>query len=91
MAQAWLVSFLAESTFLIEQISWVRACKSPKTAAFASSSARLYISRVWVHTGSSGKEMGLEIHMLLLLQSLSNPINRCLHRGGWAVGGEIEA
>lgn len=62
MAQARLVSFLAESNFLIEQISWARSSPSPNTAAFASSSARLYLSRVWVHTGSSGKDVGPEIH-----------------------------
>lgn len=70
MAQAWRVSYLAESTFLIGQISWVSSRKSPKIAAFNSSSARLYISRVWLHMGSLGKEMGPEIHMLLLLQEL---------------------
>lgn len=68
MAKAWLVSYLAESTFLIGQISWVRSSKSPKIAAFISSSATLYISRVWLHMGSLGKEMGPENHMLLLLQ-----------------------
>lgn len=30
MAQAWLLSYLAESTLLIGQTSWVRSSKSPK-------------------------------------------------------------
>lgn len=70
MAQAWLVSYLAESTLFIGRTSWVRSSKSPKIAAFTLSSATLYISRVWLHLGSLGKEMGPEIHMLLLLQEL---------------------
>lgn len=70
MVQAWLVSYLAESTLFIEQTSWVRSSKSLEIAAFTLSSATLHISRVWLHLGSLGKEMGPQIHMLLLLQKL---------------------